>query len=172
MPRLLACGECACTGFHGANRLGSNSLLEGVVVGRRAGAEAARLAAAAGGPPRPVAIEHAVEPEHHHPIDIDDLTRSLRAAAWFGLGVEREAAGLAEVRRRLRRWIGYALDGELDCPRGWELQNMLVLALGVARQAELRTESRGVHYRLDHPERDDARWRVHSRIRLEDLRGL
>jgi L-aspartate oxidase len=172
LPGLLACGECACTTFHGANRLGSNSLLEGAVVGRRAGLEAVRIASARGavGGASPPAIEHEVVPEHAHPeLDLHDLGRSLKATTWYDVGVERRATGLSDGLRRLVRWIGYALDDEQPDLPGWQLQNMLTLALAMARQAWLRTESRGAHHRTDFPRPDDDRWRVHSRVDLRTL---
>jgi L-aspartate oxidase len=66
-----------------------------------------------------------------------------------------EADGLIEF------WQSYVLDKVFDQPAGWELQNMLGLGRLIAHAASLRTETRGVHYRSDHPERDDARWKKH-----------
>ncbi len=170
LARLFAAGECACTTFHGANRLGSNSLLEGLVFGRRAGQEAGLSLRGQEPIPRPEAIEHAFEEAHPHaPLDVDDLFHSLRAQMWYHVGVERDREGLRETLRNLRTWIRYALDREMAEPRGWELQNMLTVALVIARQALLREESRGVHYRRDFPEPDDARWRRHVQITLPEL---
>jgi L-aspartate oxidase len=170
LAKLFACGECACTTFHGANRLGSNSLLEGLVFGARAGEEAGASLRGQEPIPRPEAIEHDFQEMHPHaPLDLDDLASSLRAQMWYYAGVEREAEGLAETLRRLRTWIRYALDRELTSPRGWELQNMLTVALVIARQAFVREETRGVHYRKDFPERDDKNWKRHVQLTLEEL---
>ena len=170
LARLFACGECACTTFHGANRLGSNSLLEGLVFGKRAGQEAGLSLRGQEPIPRPENIEHSFKESHPHaPLDLEDLQASLRAAMWYNVGVEREAKGLFETLKRIRSWIRYALDRELEDPKGWELQNLLCVALLIGRQALLRQESRGVHFRTDYPERDDAKWQKHSQITLEEL---
>ncbi len=170
LARLFTCGEAACTTFHGANRLGSNSLLEGLVFGRRAGQEAGLSLRGQEPIPRPEAIEHAFKEAHPHaPLDLDDLENSLRSAMAFHAGVERSAKGLFETLKSIRSWARYALDRELDEPRGFALQNLLTVALLIARQALLRQESRGVHFRTDFPERDDQKWRRHSQITLEEL---
>ena len=170
LARLFACGETACTTFHGANRLGSNSLLEGLVFGRRAGNEAGLSLRGQEPIQRPVEIEHVFKESHPHaPLDLEDLYSSLRATMWYHAGVERDAKGLFEALKRIRYWIRYALDREMDGPRGWEIQNMLIVALVIGRQALLRQESRGVHFRSDHPERDDSKWQRHTQITLEEL---
>ncbi|RME76206.1 MAG: L-aspartate oxidase [Planctomycetota bacterium] len=170
---LWACGECASTGLHGANRLGSNSLLEGAVVGRRAGQAAAVRARSLRerGDTRPIEIEHEVVSHHRLPqLDRTDLQRSLQATLWYDVGVERHATGLRQALERIERWIGYALDREERDPAGWALQNQLTVALVMARAAWERTESRGAHFRLDFPQRDDERWRLHRAFDLEALR--
>jgi len=170
LARLFACGEAACTTLHGANRLASNSLLEGLVFGRRAGQEAGLSLRGQEPIPHPERIEHAFKETHPlAPLDKDDLHTSVRAAMWYNAGVERDAKGLFEALKRIRTWARYALDREMKDPRGWELQNLLTVSLLVARQALLRQESRGVHYRTDFPERDDARWKRHSQITMEEL---
>lgn len=170
LARLFACGEAACTTFHGANRLASNSLLEGLVFGKRAGYEAGLSLRGQEPVPHPERIEHGFKEAHPHaPLDLVDLEHSLRAQMWYHAGVERDAKGLFETLKKIRQWIRYALDRELEDPRGWELQNMLTVALVIARQALLRQESRGVHFRTDFPERDDAKWARHQQITLEEL---
>jgi L-aspartate oxidase len=140
---LYAVGECAATGVHGANRLASNSLLEAVVFAERA-AVALDVAAEwpAGpsgtpGPPASAAGEAGVRPQ-------------LQRIMWDGLGVERDAAGLAAARRRLAA-LFVAADAETR-----NLQEVAGLA---AAAAELRAESRGAHFRRDRPA-PDPRWRV------------
>jgi L-aspartate oxidase len=170
LARLFACGEVACTTFHGANRLASNSLLEGLVFGTRAGHEAGLSLRGQEPVPHPELIEHTFREAHPHaPLDLDDLAQSLRSSMWYHVGVERDAKGLFDTLKKIRTWIRYALDRELEEPRGWELQNMLTVALVIARQALLRQESRGVHFRADFPERDDAKWARHTQITLEEL---
>jgi L-aspartate oxidase len=170
LARLFACGEAACTTLHGANRLASNSLLEGLVFGRRAGQEAASSLRGQEPIPHPEKIEHAFREAHPlAPLDLEDLHTSVRSAMWYNAGVERDAKGLFETLKKIRYWTRYALDREMRDPRGWELQNILTVALLIARQALLRQESRGTHFRTDFPERDDAKWRRHSTITLEEL---
>ncbi len=151
---LFACGEAACTGVHGANRLASNSLLEGLVFGARAGRRAAaerRLSS------RPALVSRRrLSPPGR--FDIEDLCRSLRSLVWMKAGIERSGDRLKEARERIRFWQNYALRFETADRRGWEVQNMLILAGLICRSALARTESRGGHYRLDHPHRDDRRW--------------
>jgi len=170
LAQLYACGECAATGLHGANRLASNSLLEGAVFGRRAGEAAGRSLAGLAPIPHPAAIAHAYdEAEPDIPLDVRDVRAALRSAMGRLVGVERNAAGLSEAVRRIRRWGRYVLDRELKDPAGWELQNLLTTALAISRQALLREESRGAHYRTDHPATDDDRWRRHLRLVRDDL---
>ncbi len=165
VPRLFAAGECSCTMLHGANRLGSNSLLEGLVFGRRAGGAAASLAASTVGTVARLSIDHRFEQQNHADIDIEDATSALRALMWREVGIERDAAGLTRGIERIRFWSSYILPSVFAGPRGWELQNMLTVAWLIASRALAREESRGAHHRLDRPTRDDARFRTHSKVR-------
>lgn len=166
VPRLFAVGEVSCSGLHGANRLGSNSLLEGLVYGRRAGARAATLAQESHGGVARMALEtNEVRPERRVEIDIDDVLAALRAETWRNLGVERDRAGLEHALERLGFWSGYVLPEVFAGPRGWELQNTLTVATLMTQAALARHESRGAHHRLDFPEADE-RLRQHSQVRL------
>ncbi len=166
VPRLFAVGEVSCSGLHGANRLGSNSLLEGLVYGRRAGERAAALAAGAHGGLARLALEASAEPQGRRAeIDIDDVLVSLRAETWRNLGVERDGPGLRHAREQLGRWARYVLPEAFAGPRGWELQNVLTVASLMAQGAVWREESRGAHHRLDCPGVDDARFLVHGAVR-------
>lgn len=165
VPRLFAVGEVSCSGLHGANRLGSNSLLEGLVHGRRAGARAAALAHESHGGVARLALETSeVRPERRAEIDIDDVLATLRAETWRNLAIERDGPGLAHVLDRLAFWSGYVLPEVFAGPRGWELQNMLTVATLMAQAAHARKESRGAHHRLDFPAPDE-RLRRHSQAR-------
>lgn len=155
---LYACGEAAATGVHGANRLASNSLLEGLVFGKRAGVAAAREGAA-----RPARREggmtrRRVDPPLGEVLDLDDMRNSLKSLMWRCAGLERDETGLSEAQSQIDFWSRYALSRVFTVPAGWELQNMLTLSALVTRSARARTESRGVHYRTDFPAADDARW--------------
>jgi L-aspartate oxidase len=77
------------------------------------------------------------------------------------MGITRDRSGLLEAERQVAFWCRYVLRRELDERAGWELQNLLTVARLMIWSALQRTESRGVHYRTDFPERDDERWRRH-----------
>ncbi len=89
------------------------------------------------------------------------LRSSLRSLMWRNVGIERNGAHLEEAGEIIGFWSRYVLDKTFETPAGWELQNMLEVASLIARSANLRTETRGVHYRTDYPLIDDAHWKVH-----------
>jgi L-aspartate oxidase len=151
VDRLYACGEAACTGLHGANRLGSNSLLEGLAMGQSTGA-VVREAVAGMAPPTPHRIRAPQREPEHGEIDLDDLRTSLRSVMWRNVGIFRDAQGLERTLQRVAFWSGYALPCEFKSPRGWRVQNMLALAELITQCALRREESRGVHFRTDFPE--------------------
>jgi L-aspartate oxidase len=148
---LFACGESSCSGLHGANRLASNSLLEGLVFGRIAGRQSAD--AANGAPSMPAA--HLRNENPHSPktlLDLADVRQSLRSLLWRNAGIVRHGDRLAETVEIIDFWSKFTLDKTFDDPAGWEIQNMLLLGRLVADAAGLRRESRGVHYRADAPQ--------------------
>jgi L-aspartate oxidase len=145
LPGLWAAGEVACTGLHGANRLASNSLLEGLIVGLRAGA----AAAAAGGPPGRIRISAERPEPAPEDLDVQDLLRSVRALMWRQVGIERTAAELTTARRTLEFWTRHQARGSFRGQAGWELQNQLTVAALVAAAAQARTASVGTHTRSD-----------------------
>jgi L-aspartate oxidase len=170
VPRLFAAGEVTSSGLHGANRLASNSLLEGLVYGARAGAAASAEARheAEGGedfrvPPlsnQPNRRTAHPDPEPDGPLDLADIRNSLRSLMWRHVGVERTADTLAEALDAVEGWCRYVLPRQFADPQGWQLQNMLEVARLMIRGALLREETRGVHFRGDHPAPVD-RWRAH-----------
>ncbi|MBL9079790.1 MAG: L-aspartate oxidase [Planctomycetes bacterium] len=155
VPGLFAIGEAAASGLHGANRLASNSLLEGAVIGRRTGLQAAEasrtrspgLPQFGDGPPT------AAEPPR---LLHDDLLYSLKSLMWRQVGLRRDAAGLADARARIAFWHHYLVRAPLRELRACQLANMLTVAALVAESAIARRESRGTHFRSDFPARDDA----------------
>ena len=170
VPGLFAAGEVTSSGLHGANRLASNSLLEGLVYGARAGetASAEVLDARAAAPVeefRVPAIANgrgagAVAGSSPDGLDLADIRNSLRALMWRQVGVERSGAQLAEALDTVEGWCRYVLPRQFPDPGGWQLQNMLEVARLMIRGAIERQETRGVHCRSDHPATDDAR-RMH-----------
>jgi L-aspartate oxidase len=156
---LYAAGEVSASGLHGANRLASNSLLEGLVLGHRTGLAAA--AAAAGRAPRALHIRgEGTRSDPSGNLDEEDLRASLRALLWRMTGIERHGGALTGALAAIGGWEGFArrVGGE-----GLErivLLNMLCVARRVTEAALLREESRGTHFRRDFPQRDDGLWRA------------
>jgi len=153
LPGLYACGEAAATGVHGANRLASNSLLEGLVFGARVAAAIEADDAAQAGP---FAIVHEVETTERGELDLSDIRSSLRSAMWRNVGIERVGARMQDVLGMFDFWNRYALERVFDAPEGWELQNMLTLGRLITQAALARIESRGTHARGDFPGAADA----------------
>jgi L-aspartate oxidase len=164
---LYAVGEAGCSGLHGANRLGSNSLLEGLAFGARAGIDAAR-GAKENQIKFPLRLDHKIPPSTKTELDITDVKSSLRSVMWRNVGIERDGQRLEETREIIAFWARYVMDkvfnpNELGegAVAGWEIQNMLTVSALIATAAQSRTESRGCHYRLDYPTTDNAHWRLH-----------
>lgn len=146
---LLVCGEAASSGVHGANRIASNSLLEGLVFGARAGKTAGERASALpdGVPLRRVVNKRS--PSSRSELDLPDIRNSLRSLMWRNVGIVRNAQRLRETCDILDFWAHYTLDKTLDHTKGWETQNELTVARLVAMGALSRESSIGVHYRDD-----------------------
>ncbi|NJD08952.1 MAG: L-aspartate oxidase [Gemmatimonadetes bacterium] len=163
LPGLFAAGEVACTGVHGANRLASNSLLEAVVYSHRASDELpVELAAAATGYVLDAtSVELAPSPAAPAPVEVAELRRTLRQLMWDDVGIVRSderlehaagaAAGLHEAALR----AGGACSRDPDTI---ELRNLVQVAELSIRCARRRRESRGLHYNVDHPYRDNERF--------------
>jgi len=159
---LYACGEVACTGLHGANRLASNSLLEGLVFGTVAGQFAGEYIKENPRPIKRIPISFSEHlPAGPESLDLQDMRISLNSMMWRHVGIKRDGAHLREAIDIINTWGKYVLGRVFDYPAGWEIQDMLTAAVIMASAAYRRTESRGVHYREDYPERDDEHWLVH-----------
>jgi L-aspartate oxidase len=164
---LYAAGEVACTGVHGANRLASNSLLEGLVFGARAGRAAAAehaneddtLATPRADVYETDAEETAISDRHAGEIALA-VRKRVRRLMWERVGILRTRQSLM---RALREFEQIAHARSLRAPS----RNFVTVAMLVARAALWREESRGAHFRYDFPERDDTRWRVHSIARKD-----
>ena len=164
IENLYACGEIASTGLHGANRLGSNSLLEGLVFGKIAGQEISKKKKATAAHLRHPLIKYQIPHSDRTRLDADDVRNSLRALMWRNVGITRSAQPLAEVQEIIKFWQRYVMDKVFESPEGWECQNMLTVSLLMAQSAEKRRESRGVHYRRDFTETDDTNFKSHIEI--------
>jgi L-aspartate oxidase len=164
---LYACGEIASTGLHGANRLGSNSLLEGLVFGKIAGQEVSKKKKATAAHLKHPLIKYQIPHSDRTRLDADDVRNSLRALMWRNVGITRSAKPLTEVQEIIKFWQRYVMDKVFDSPPGWECQNMLTVALLMAQSAEKRRESRGVHFRRDYPESNDTNFKKHIEISKE-----
>ncbi len=154
---LYAAGEVACTGVHGANRLASNSLLEGLVFG-------ARAAEAMLAEPSPAATG-SVPPQQRlfATTTVTETRRTLQAEMWRDAGLLRSGEGLARALACLRDLRARAAGAQAPATReAVELGNLLDLSHLIVRSAIAREESRGAHYRNDFPQRDDAHYARHS----------
>lgn len=166
VPGLYVAGEAASTGLHGANRLASNSLLEGLVCGARAGEAAQEMRGkengwgmAPRGGPAPVISD--IPLSDRGELDLEDVRSSIRSVMWRNVGVHRAGAKLGDVVEMFDFWGRYTLDKIFDAPGGWEMQNMLLTGALAARSALWREESRGCHWREDFPEKS-AEFAVHD----------
>ena len=175
VPGLFACGECA-AGLHGANRLGGNSLSDLLVFGQRTGAAAAAAATSVAGWKKAPYLD---------PVQVRDAGRELSAPLEQGSGedpyalqrdlqdVMQRLVGIfrvetdlqeatSELSRLKARWPAVGVRGGRTFNPGWnlvfELRNLLVVSEAITRSALQRTESRGAHSRIDHPETDQAGW--------------
>ena len=171
---LYAAGEAAATGVHGANRLASNSLLEGLVYGARAGAAmrqelGARRPRAAAKPKKapakkPAAFEDVQKVEEAARC----LTHGIEDLMWKNVGIVREGKNLRRALAQLDEW-----SEKLPPPKSraaCEARNLYTVARLIARAALAREESRGAHYRLDFPEHNDGKFRKHSILKGNSVR--
>ena len=153
IPGVWAVGECASSGLHGANRMGSNSLLEGMVLGHNAGLSVANVQS----------DRHRHRPERilRRKLDaapqgielgISDLLYSMKSLMWRQVGLERNETELTEAQGHLSFWFDAVMRLAPAETRAWELVNMLTVANIATMGAKERRESRGVHYRTDYKE--------------------
>ncbi len=156
---LYACGEAAATGLHGANRLASNSLLEGLVYGEITGRVCAEMCT--NGPTAPAKVISDIRPSDRSELDLADVRSSLRSVMWRHVGIMREGPRLAEVSEMFDFWARYTLDKIFDDLTGWQTQNMLMVGALITQAAQWRQETRGTHCRTDYPQQVES-FRVHD----------
>ena len=162
VKNLYCCGECAASGLHGANRLGSNSLLEGLMFAHRAALDIANRAKKRRRSIRGIRTARRLEHPARGRISFKDVENSLRSLMWRNVGIERSAGGLEEAIERLNFWCSYVMDKEFNLKEGWLLQDELTTAFIIASSAVAREETRGTHIRIDFPDRDDKHWKGHQ----------
>jgi L-aspartate oxidase len=173
LPGLLAAGEVSASGLHGANRLGSNSLLEGLVVGRQAGRLASQGALEIEDSFRAVPLNSdwpQPEPDEEE-LNISDIENSLNSLMWRNVGISRHDDGLQQAMTQLEFWERYVSQREFASIEGWELQNQLLVARLMAAAALERRESRGVHARSDFPEMS-AEFASHCNVAVESTKEV
>ncbi|MEJ7754873.1 MAG: succinate dehydrogenase flavoprotein subunit [Candidatus Limnocylindrales bacterium] len=183
LPGLYAAGECACVSVHGANRLGTNSLIDILVFGRRAGLSMAKDVAGGGLPEvaldasEPVREELEALRTRAHGENVAHIRAELADAMMERCGVFRSEEGLSELTGEIRtlrqRYRKAAISDRgrvynTDLLEARELGYLIDCAESTVAAARARTESRGGHYREDHPERDDVDWLKHSLVYKTD----
>ncbi|MFC9140811.1 L-aspartate oxidase [Streptomyces bacillaris] len=169
VPGLYACGEVACTGVHGANRLASNSLLEGLVFAERIAADIAETR-----PPRTEPAEAPGAADAPVPLLAPEARTAIQRTMTRGAGVLRSAASLAAAAEELEALHrSAAADADDHDPKvavpgvdTWEATNLLLVSRVLVAAAREREETRGCHWREDRPDRDDAHWRRHLVVRI------
>jgi L-aspartate oxidase len=162
---LWAAGEVTSSGLHGANRLASNSLLEGLVYGAHAGEGASQAAAEMDDQWVARPIHQATATETTEELDIEDIRLSLRALMGRSVGVERNEAQLTSALEQVDGFCEYVLPRQFTSVAGWELQNLLISARLMTASALARRESRGVHLRTDFPKTLDPQWCRHLSVK-------
>jgi L-aspartate oxidase len=166
VPGLFAAGEVACSGVHGANRLASNSLLEGLVFGMRAGVAAVAWAARQAVPDLSGQVAALRQALKHRLDDTEKMRNSLRRTMWGQVGIIRSRESLVRATAQLSRWehmISKSFAGRAEL----EVKNMVQVAHCVAEAALWRENSVGAHFRSDIPESKRPGWKQHSQLSVK-----
>jgi L-aspartate oxidase len=169
LPGLYAAGEAACTGVHGANRLASNSLLEGLVFGARA-AKAMLQEAKQAAKHTATESQHTVSSGSANDSnnDSESFIHNIQQLMWNKVGIVRTRQGLTEAIQQLQASAQQL--PPLTTRRNCEARNIHTTGQLIARSALARLESRGAHYRTDYPGHDDAKFKKHSIVGEKGVR--
>ena len=164
LPGLYAAGEAAATGVHGANRLASNSLLEGLVFGARAGKSMRDQLRN-----QPAKVEHVRRAVSNGPVNAvaEQVVSEIQDIMWQDVGIVRTGTGLKRAIERLSQT--QARVAHPQSRRACEVQNLQMIGLAIARAALAREESRGAHYRTDFPDHNDKKFLKHSVVKGETV---
>jgi len=166
LPGLYAAGEVACTGVHGANRLASNSLLEGLVYGTRAADDMREHLKGHNAKAKTTAA--LANSSDGQPAETEKFIKKVQSLMWQHVGVVRDGKALQQVVPELRAMASQAPAS--NDRRAHEANNIVQAGLLIARSALAREESRGAHYRLDHPLKNDVKYRKHSIVTGDSIR--
>ncbi|MDI6770254.1 MAG: FAD-binding protein [Anaerolineales bacterium] len=183
VPGLYAAGEVACVSVHGANRLGTNSLLDLVVFGKYAGLRAAEFAKGAAYQPLPADPAAFARAQFDQFLTADgkenafDIAREMKKVMFDDMGIFRSGQGMQNALEKIRelqarfKHVRVTDTGKIfnmELINAWELGNLLDLAEVTTVSALARTESRGGHSREDYPDRDDKKWLKHTMAYLRE----
>ncbi len=169
LPGLFACGEVACAGVHGANRLASNSLLEGVVFGKRAGNSAREQLSRPFNAPDSLFRSFVKKPASSAELSAGEIgaaRKAIQRVMWEHVGIIRDAEGLESAANELRK-LSWLEDTVTADAHALETRNIFYTAAAILYAAKMRTESRGAHFRADFPSRDDEHWLAHKVVSPE-----
>lgn len=157
---FFACGECACNGIHGANRLASNSLLEGLVFGRMIGVQAEEILRCTG---KNISFEDVVNRTDRVKLEIDPeaAIKDIQREMSENVGIIRDKQGLTKALDKVTSYENKISNMKNETLADFELQNIQLLSRLVIESALEREESRGAHYRLDFDSTDDKKWKKH-----------
>ena len=177
IERLYVCGETACTGMHGANRLASNSLLEAVATAQFAAKESIKDFKF-GSPPEPLSLKFPHRARARLPkekVMLSHNRRELKRLMWDYVGIVRSSYRLDEAASRIDP-IRHSIDRYFLTHRlseaSIELRNMATIAWLIIESASIRRESRGLHYIVDYPETDDVNWKNDTILRKQGLNDV
>jgi len=166
IPGLYASGEVACTGVHGANRLASNSLLEGLVFSRRIKDKTDEdFNSVSKADLEKVKINFETK-RTKAKVDVEKERKLLSELMFKNAGVKRSKASLEEVFDVINK-MGKVLKTEFHSTQGFELQNIIIAAYLIVKSALMREESRGTHFREDFPSSDDENWKKHTILKIK-----